>query len=43
MQLADDLCVVKEHILLSFNAKSVPLDATPDIFGLTTVDILGEL
>ena len=42
-QLADDLGVVKERILLSFNTESVPLNATPESLGLTTVDILGKL
>ena len=47
-RLADDLGVVKERILLSYKSESdqsesVPLNATPDSLGLTTVDFLGEL
>ena len=40
-QLADDLGVVKERILLSYKEDDVPLNATPDSLGLTTVDFLG--
>ena len=42
-RLADDLGVVKERIMLSYQSESVPLNATPDSLGLTTVDFLGEL
>ena len=40
-QLADDLGVIKERILLSYKEDDVPLNATPDSLGLTTVDFLG--
>ena len=41
-RLADDLGVVKERILLSYETESVPLNATPDSLGMTTVDFLGK-
>ena len=41
-QLADELGVAKERILLSYKEDDVPLNATPDSLGLTTVDFLGE-
>ena len=41
-QLAEDLGVVKERILLSYKDDDVALNSTPDSLGLTTVDFLGE-